>query len=136
MKSPRTLQIGETAAPPGLINRTRTHGRRLTAELLRKHKDFARSVSSAVSAALGESRCALCDIPNGGGRLAVARPLMSLPPRFLLQLDKDGRVQRKCEIAAEDRWGLPVLSLVIATNRPWLHSRDLLLTFASRGELP
>lgn len=43
-------------------------------------------------------RCVVWDISNGGARLSVARPLMNLPPRFLLQLDRDGRVQRKCEI--------------------------------------
>ena len=47
-------------------------------------------------------RCVIWDISNSGARLAVARPLMTLPPRFLLQMDKDGRVQRKCEVVWTD----------------------------------
>ena len=47
-------------------------------------------------------RCVVWDISNSGARLAVARPLMTLPPRFLLQLDKGGRVQRKCEVVWTD----------------------------------
>lgn len=47
-------------------------------------------------------RCVVCDISNGGARLAVAPPIMTLPPRFLLQLDQDGRVQRKCEVVWTD----------------------------------
>jgi len=47
-------------------------------------------------------RCVVWDISDSGARLAVARPLMTLPPRFLLQLDKDGRVQRKCEVVWTD----------------------------------
>ena len=47
-------------------------------------------------------RCVVWDISNSGARLAVARPIMTLPPRFVLQLDKDGRVQRKCEVVWTD----------------------------------
>jgi hypothetical protein len=47
-------------------------------------------------------RCVVWDISDGGARLAVARPIMTLPPRFTLHLDKGGRVQRKCEIVWTD----------------------------------
>ena len=46
--------------------------------------------------------CVVWDISQGGERLGIARPIMTLPPRFLLQLDKDGRVQRKCEVVWTD----------------------------------
>ena len=46
--------------------------------------------------------CVVWDISNGGARLAIARPIMALPPRFLLHLDSDGRVQRKCEVVWTD----------------------------------
>jgi hypothetical protein len=46
--------------------------------------------------------CVVWDISNSGARLAIARPIMTLPPRFLLLLDKDGRVQRKCEVVWTD----------------------------------
>lgn len=46
--------------------------------------------------------CVVWDISDGGARLAVARPIMGLPPRFTLHLDKSGRVQRKCEIVWTD----------------------------------
>jgi hypothetical protein len=46
--------------------------------------------------------CVVWDISRGGARLAIARPIMTLPPRLLLQLDNDGRVQRKCEVVRTD----------------------------------
>lgn len=48
------------------------------------------------------ARCVIWDISQGGARLAVARPVMTLPPRFTLHLDRGGRVQRKCEIVWTD----------------------------------
>lgn len=47
-------------------------------------------------------KCVVWDISDGGARLAVARPIMTLPPRFALQFDDGGRVRRKCEIVWTD----------------------------------
>jgi hypothetical protein len=47
-------------------------------------------------------RCVVWDFSDGGARLAVPRPIMTLPSRFTLHLDKAGRVQRKCEIVWSD----------------------------------
>jgi PilZ domain len=47
-------------------------------------------------------RCVVWDISDGGARLAIARPLMNLPPRFRLSLGRDGRDQRNCEVVWTD----------------------------------
>ena len=47
-------------------------------------------------------KCVIWDISDSGARLAVARPIMALPPRFALHLVKGGQVQRKCEIVWTD----------------------------------
>jgi hypothetical protein len=41
--------------------------------------------------------CVIWDMSESGARLAFARPLLNLPSSFTLLLDKDGKVQRKCE---------------------------------------
>lgn len=46
------------------------------------------------------TRCVIWDISEGGARLAVAYPIMNLPPRFTLLLE--GKIQRKCEIVWTD----------------------------------
>lgn len=46
------------------------------------------------------SLCVIWDMSEGGARLAVARPLLNLPPRFTLLLE--GKVQRKCEVVWTD----------------------------------
>jgi PilZ domain-containing protein len=46
--------------------------------------------------------CVVWDFSQSGARLAVARPLMSLPPRFALHFDQQGCVERKCEIVWTD----------------------------------
>lgn len=47
-------------------------------------------------------KCVVWDISDGGARLAVARPIMSLPPRFALHFDGSRRVRRTCEIVWTD----------------------------------
>lgn len=44
--------------------------------------------------------CVIWDMSEGGARLAVARPLLNVPPRFTLLLE--GKVQRKCEVVWTD----------------------------------
>jgi len=44
--------------------------------------------------------CVIWDMSESGARLAAARPLLNLPPRFTLLLE--GKVQRKCEVVWMD----------------------------------
>lgn len=44
--------------------------------------------------------CVIWDMSESGARLAVARPLLQMPPRFILLLE--GKVQRKCEVVWTD----------------------------------
>jgi hypothetical protein len=44
--------------------------------------------------------CVIWDMSESGARLAVARPLLNLPPSFTLLLE--GKVQRKCEVVWTD----------------------------------
>ena len=46
--------------------------------------------------------CVIWDISEGGARLAVARPLKDLPPRFTLNLYKDGSIKWNCEVVWTD----------------------------------
>lgn len=46
--------------------------------------------------------CVIWDMSETGARLAVARPLLNLPPRFTLALDGEGKVQRQCEVVWTD----------------------------------
>jgi PilZ domain len=46
--------------------------------------------------------CVICDLSEGGGRLAVAHPIAELPRRFSLLLTKDAIVARRCEIVWTD----------------------------------
>jgi len=47
-------------------------------------------------------RCVIWDISEGGARLAIAHPLMDLPPRFILSIGKVGDFRRKCEVVWTD----------------------------------
>jgi c-di-GMP-binding flagellar brake protein YcgR len=47
-------------------------------------------------------RCVICDISDGGARLAIARSLMNLLHRFTLSLSNDGSETRKCEVVWTD----------------------------------
>jgi PilZ domain len=47
-------------------------------------------------------RCVIWDISDGGARLAVAHPILTLPPIFTLSLRRDGSEQRKCEVVWTD----------------------------------
>jgi hypothetical protein len=44
--------------------------------------------------------CVIWDMSESGARVAAARPLLNLPPRFTLLLE--GKVQRKCEVVWTD----------------------------------
>ena len=44
--------------------------------------------------------CVIWDMSEGGACLAVARPLLNLPPSFTLLLED--RVERKCEVVWTD----------------------------------
>jgi len=46
--------------------------------------------------------CVIWDMSETGARLAAARPLLNLPPRFTLLLDDAGKVQRKCDVVWTD----------------------------------
>jgi hypothetical protein len=48
------------------------------------------------------ARCVIWDMSDGGARLAIARPLTTLPPCFTLLLSKTGKLQRKCEVVWTD----------------------------------
>ena len=41
--------------------------------------------------------CIIRDMSNSGARLAISVQIKTLPYRFTLFLDKDGKVQRECE---------------------------------------
>jgi hypothetical protein len=43
--------------------------------------------------------CVIRDMSDSGARLELSSPIRSLPLRFTLWLDKNGKVQRPCEIA-------------------------------------
>jgi len=47
-------------------------------------------------------RCVVWDICDGGARLAVAHPILSLPNVFTLSLCKDGGERRKCKVVWTD----------------------------------
>lgn len=40
--------------------------------------------------------CVIWDMSETGARIAVARPLLNVPPTFTLLLE--GKIQRKCEV--------------------------------------
>jgi hypothetical protein len=44
--------------------------------------------------------CVIWDMSEGGARLAVARPLLNVPPNFTLLLE--GKIRRKCEVVWTD----------------------------------
>jgi hypothetical protein len=46
--------------------------------------------------------CVIWDISEGGARLAVARPTPDLPPRFTLNLYRDGSIKWDCEVVWTD----------------------------------
>jgi PilZ domain len=46
--------------------------------------------------------CVIWDISEGGARLAIARPMASLPQHFTLHLFKNGSVRRDCEVVWTD----------------------------------
>lgn len=46
--------------------------------------------------------CVICDLSEGGGRLAVARPTANLPRSFRLIMTKDATVARRCEVVWTD----------------------------------
>lgn len=47
-------------------------------------------------------RCVVWDISDGGARLAVAHPIMSLPDIFTLLLGRDAGEPRKCKVVWTD----------------------------------
>ena len=44
--------------------------------------------------------CVIWDMSETGARLAMARPLLNVPPTFTLLLE--GKIQRKCEVVWTD----------------------------------
>ncbi len=46
--------------------------------------------------------CRICDMSDGGARLAVSHPIANLPRTFTLMLFKDASVQRDCEVVWTD----------------------------------
>ena len=73
---------------------------------LDKRKSFRLGTRRFAEVRFGTSEpsvhCVVWDISDGGARLAIARPLMNLPPRFRLILGRDGREQRSCEVVWTD----------------------------------
>jgi PilZ domain len=61
--------------------------------------------------------CVIWDMSEGGARLATARPLLNLPPRFTLSLDDNGKVQRQCEVVWTDARYVGV-KFIISDERP------------------
>jgi hypothetical protein len=47
--------------------------------------------------------CVIWDISDGGARLAIALPMTDLPRYFILNLFRDGSVQRHCELVWMDK---------------------------------
>ena len=43
-------------------------------------------------------RCRICDMSDGGARLALLSPVASIPKNFTLALFKDASVRRECEL--------------------------------------
>jgi PilZ domain len=78
--------------------------------MLRRHLDQRRSrrrpMRRTAELRLGANElpilCVIWDMSESGARLATARPLLNLPPRFTLSLDKEGKVQRQCEVVWTD----------------------------------
>ena len=46
--------------------------------------------------------CVIWDMSETGARIAVSRPLLNLPSRFTLALDREHKVQRRCEVVWTD----------------------------------
>jgi hypothetical protein len=42
--------------------------------------------------------CVICDISEGGARLSMEAPVSDLPPSFILVLDMQALVHRKCRV--------------------------------------
>ena len=62
-----------------------------------------RSATVSVSAEKPSVECVIWDISEGGARLAVALPMANLPQHFILNLFRDGRDQRNCEVVWTDK---------------------------------
>lgn len=43
-------------------------------------------------------RCRICDMSDGGARLALLSPVANIPQNFTLVLFKDASVRRECEL--------------------------------------
>lgn len=69
-----------------------------------KRKAKRRPMRRAAKVLLGPNEpamlCVIWDLSDSGARLAVARPLLNVPPTFTLLID--GKVQRKCEVVWTD----------------------------------
>jgi hypothetical protein len=72
-----------------------------------ERKSVRRFTRRAATVSFGAERaaveCVIWDISEGGARLAVALPMADLPPRFTLNLFRDGAVQRVCEVVWMDK---------------------------------
>jgi hypothetical protein len=71
-----------------------------------QRKSLRRFTSRVATLSLGVGKppinCVICDISDGGARLAVELPFADLPHQFILNLFKDGSVGRNCELVWTD----------------------------------
>jgi hypothetical protein len=72
-----------------------------------QRKNLRRFTRRAATLTLGDQKpsvdCVIWDISEEGARLAVRLPMPDLPQHFTLNLFRDERVRRQCEVVWTDR---------------------------------